>query len=227
MADEELAEWAAQISAKPYGERIYRITQFATRQTLFRWLDIRSHGLEHLSTEPPVIIAPVHRSNLDSLIVGTLADHRLPTLAKESLFKIKPVGWWIAGLGAIPLDRDAADREATKVARRVLDAGHPLMIFPEGTRQSGVEIGELFDGTTWIAAKSKAKIVPVGIAGTETALPPGAKFPTRTKVGVVVQEPIELPPGRVPRSKLTDITDQLRTSLQEANRAAFALIDDE
>lgn len=224
MAENELADWAANVAAKPYGERIYRITKRVTEQTLFRVLDVRSEGVEHLQTAPPVIIAPVHRSNLDSLIIGVLGGRRLPTLAKESLFKIKPVGWWIAGLGAIPLDRDAADREATTAARKILDSGKPLMIFPEGTRQSGREIAELFDGTTWIAAKTGAAIVPVGIAGTEDAMPPGAKFPRRTTVGVSVGEPIEMPEGRVPRSKLTELTQEMRTRLQAANDRAHDLL---
>lgn len=224
MAETNLAEWAAEISAKPYGERIYRVSRAICQQTLMRILDVRTVGLEYLQTAPPVIIAPVHRSNLDSVIVGVLGDRRLPTLSKESLFKIKPVAWWIAGLGAIPLDRDAADREATTAARKVLDAGDPLMIFPEGTRQSGSHIAELFDGTAWIAAKTAAPIVPVGIAGTEEVLPQGAKFPKRGKVGVVVHKPIPMPEGRVPRSKLTEITIELRESLQAANDAAHALI---
>ena len=224
MAETDLAEWAAGIAAKPYGERIYSITRAVANQTLFRILDIRHEGVEHLLTPAPVIIAPVHRSNLDSVIVGTLGGRRLPTLAKESLFKIKPVAWWIAGLGAIPLDRDAADREATTAARKILDAGKPLMIFPEGTRQTGQQIGELFDGTTWIAAKTGAAIVPVGIAGTEVAMPPGAKRPHRTKVGVVVGKPIEMPEGRVPRSKLTELTERMRAELQAANDRAHQLI---
>ena len=192
-------------------------------QSVFRLLDIRSEGVEHLKIAPPVIIAPVHRSNLDSVIVGALGERRLPTLSKASLFKIKPVAWWIAGLGAIPLDRDAADREATTAARKVLDAGNPLMIFPEGTRQSGQQIAELFDGTTWIAAKSKASIVPVGIAGTEEALPKGAKRIYRTTVGVAVGEPLIMPEGRVSRPQLSRLTEELSVRLQAANDRAHVL----
>ncbi len=223
MEDSELAEWAAEISAKPYGDRVYSISRAFFMQTIFRLLDIRSEGVEHLKTAPPVIIAPVHRSNLDSVIVGALGERRLPTLSKASLFKFKPVAWWIAGLGAIPLDRDAADREATTAARKVLDSGQPLMIFPEGTRQSGQQIGELFDGTTWIAAKSKASIVPVGIAGTEEALPKGAKRIYRTTVGVAVGEPLEMPEGRVSRPQLSKLTEELSIRLQAANDRAAEL----
>lgn len=224
MADRDLAEWAKQVAARPSGQRVYDATASTMRQTIFRWLDIRTEGTRHLRVAPPVIIAPVHRSNLDSLIVGTLGGRRLPTLAKESLFKIRPVGWWIAGLGAIPLERDAADREATRAAREILDGGNPLMIFPEGTRQTGRQIGDLFDGTVWIAVKTGAAIVPVGIAGTEAALPPGANFPKRTTVGVVVTEPIAMPVGRVPRSALAELTNLMKGRLQEANNRAHELI---
>lgn len=224
MAETELAEWAAQISDKPYGETIYSITRVASEQTLFRLIDLRTEGIEHLQTAPPAIIAPVHRSNLDSVIVGVLNGSRLPTLSKASLFRFKPLGWWIAGLGAIPLDRDAADREATSAARKVLDSGKSLMIFPEGSRKSGREISELFDGTSWIAAKTKASIVPVGIAGTEAILPTGSKLPKRGPVAVVAMPPIEMPDGRVPRSGLTKITKQLQQQLQAANDRAHQLI---
>lgn len=223
MAESDLAEWAADIAAKPYGERIYGITRRTMLQTLFRLLDVRTEGEEYLRTAPPTIVAPVHRSNLDSLLVGTVGGRRLPTLAKESLFKIKPVGWWLAGLGAIPLDRDAADREATRAARDILDSGRPLMIFPEGTRQTGQMIGELFDGTMWIASKAQASIVPVGIAGTEDAMPPGAKFPKKTTVAVVATEPMVLPKGRIPRAKLGDLTEEFRQRLQVANDRAHQI----
>lgn len=66
--------------------------------------------------------------------------------------------------------------------------------------------------------------MPVGIAGTEAALPQGAKFPKKGPVGVVVHEPIPMPEGRVPRSKLTEITEQMRESLQAANDRAHELI---
>lgn len=227
MAESEIADWAANVSSQPYSKRVYNISSALAQQTLFRWIDIRSEGVEHLQTTPPVIIAPVHRSNLDALIVGVLKGSQLPTMSKESLFKIKPVAWWISCLGAIPLDRDAADREATHAARRALDAGKPLMIFPEGGRRFGSTVAELFDGTAWIASKTGASIVPVGIAGTEELLPQGGRVPKRGKVGVVAGEPLELPEGRIPRSKLSQITVELRERLQGVNDRAHQLIGNE
>ncbi|MBT8496022.1 MAG: 1-acyl-sn-glycerol-3-phosphate acyltransferase [Deltaproteobacteria bacterium] len=220
MTDDELFDWAVAVSEKPTGQKVFELTRWVCNHTILPYLDVTVRGRAKLNTPGPVIIAPVHRSNLDSLIVGTLGERRLPTLAKASLFKIKPFAWWIASLGAFPLQRGTADREAMKVARNVLDRGLPLLVFPEGTRQKGRDIGELFDGTTWLAAKTGAAIVPIGIAGTDLAMPQGARFPARTKVSVVVADPLDRPAGRVPRSRLAAMTTELHKRLQAANDQA-------
>ena len=42
MAESNIAEWSADISAKPYSERVYHFSSAIARQTLFRLLDIRT-----------------------------------------------------------------------------------------------------------------------------------------------------------------------------------------
>ncbi len=220
MTDDELFEWAVEVSERPSGQRVFEATKWTMNHTLFPYLGITVRGRHKLETPGPVIIAPTHRSNLDSLIVGSIGSRRLPTLAKASLFKIKPFAWYIASLGAFPLQRGEADRDAMRVARSVLDKGLPLLVFPEGTRQSGDQIGELFDGTAWLASKTGAAIVPVGIAGTEAAMGSGTKGIKRTPVAVVVADVIDRPTGRVPRKQLTAITAELRNRLQSATDQA-------
>ena len=74
-----------------------------------------------------------------------------------------------------------------------------------------------------IASKAKASIVPVGIAGTEDAMPSGARFPKRTTVGIVAGEPMILPEGRIPRAKLGELTNEFRQRLQAANDRAHEI----
>jgi 1-acyl-sn-glycerol-3-phosphate acyltransferase len=63
-----------------------------------------------------------------------------------------------------------------------------------------------------------ACIVPVGMGGTPAALPKGKKLPRRTRVRVVVGTPISPPDrsegGRVPRSALRQMTEELQKQLQ-------------
>jgi 1-acyl-sn-glycerol-3-phosphate acyltransferase len=68
----------------------------------------------------------------------------------------------------------------------------------------------------FLAARTKAKIVPVGIAGSEKAMPKGAKFPRFARIHVVVGTPIDPPSGegRISRSEVTAKTEELRKELE-------------
>lgn len=201
---------------------VYWSTRAAIRLLLFPYFRIRSEGREHLAIDGPVIIAPTHRSNLDSFLLAPLSPRRYRALAKESLFSVGPLRWFISCLGGFPVRRGTADRESMRVARSLLDRGEMMIVFPEGTRQSGPLVAELFDGTAYLAAKTQARVVPVGVAGTEAALPAGARFPRPARVRIVIGEPIDPPESTARRSELRLFTDRLGRELQEAMDAALA-----
>ena len=215
----EAQDRALRVGATPTAHRVHRATRALIRIFLHRYFRLVVVGAERLDLPGPVILAPTHRSNLDSLLVSTVGDRRARALSKESLFSNRFFAWYITCLGAFPVVRGTADRDAMRAARSLLDDGEQLLVFPEGTRQVGGEIGELFDGTAYLAAKSHAVVVPVGVAGTEEAMPPGARFPRRRKVAIVVGEPIA-PPGeggrRARRSELAAHTEALGEALQES-----------
>lgn len=201
---------------------VYTVTRGLIRALLFPYLRVRSQGRRHLVLEGPVILAPTHRSNLDSFLLAPLSGRRFRALAKQSLFTVAPVRWFISCLGAFPVRRGTADRESMRLARNLLDRGEMMIVFPEGTRQSGPLIAELFDGTSYLAAKTQATVVPIGIAGTEEALPPGAKFPRPRRVSIAVGKPLAPPPENAKRSELRVFTHQLTTDLQTVMDAAVA-----
>jgi 1-acyl-sn-glycerol-3-phosphate acyltransferase len=198
--------------------KTWRLTKFTIRRLLYPYFRVQIIGLENLKIERSVIVAPTHRSNLDSPLLGAAGSRRVRALSKESLFKKKPFAWYLSRLGAFPVKRGSADRESMRVARDLLELGEPLLVFPEGTRQTGNTIGEMFDGTAYMAAKSNAPVIPIGIAGTEAAMPPGAKFPRRSKVTIVIGKEIPVPGdgGRVPRSALRQFTADIEAAMQEA-----------
>lgn len=185
------------------------------------WFRIDVHGREHVPVGVPFILAPVHRSNVDFGIVVSCNGTRVPRLrylAKDTLWK----GFWgriWTALGAIPVHRGTPDRDALKACIDVIGAGEPLVIFPEGTRQSGPIVQELFDGPAYVQARTGVPIVPVGIGGSEAAMPKGAKFVKPRKVVLVIGEPLDAPEknenGRVPRRAVRARTAELHGVLQE------------
>jgi 1-acyl-sn-glycerol-3-phosphate acyltransferase len=177
-------------------------------------------GTQHVPTSGAFIIAPVHRSNVDFAFAIYVTRRKTFFMAKDSLWETRLLGGFIQAMGAFPVNRGGADRAALAAAEQVLTAGEPLVLFPEGTRKEGRTIGALHEGAAFLASRTGAPILPVGIAGTDLAMPRGAKVPRPHRVEVVIGEPVPAPVhpdgGRVPRSVVTATTATLRASLQAA-----------
>ena len=99
-------------------------------------------------------------------------------------------------------------------------------MFPEGTRQTGPLVEKLFDGPAYLAARTKVPIVPVGIGGSEEAMPRGAKFlrPVRTVSSWANRSTPRRATGRVTRSAVRRLTERLRTEVQRLFDEARALV---
>jgi len=101
------------------------------------WNRISVEGAEHVPTEGAFILAPVHRSNMDTPYAAATTRRRLRFMGKDSLWKTKPAAWLLSALGGFPVTRGTADREALQRCLEVLAGGEPLVVFPEGERKSG------------------------------------------------------------------------------------------
>lgn len=181
------------------------------------WWHLEIRGAEHVPATGAFILAPVHRSNADSFVIVGLTRRRLRYMGKHTLWKYRPLGRIFTALGGFPVRRGAADREALRKCTEILAGGEPLVIFPEGTRQSGPEVAELQEGAAYLATRAGVPIVPVGIGGTEQALVKGSKRIRRVHVTVVVGEPL-VPPvsaGRLPRSAVARVSAELKERLQD------------
>ena len=174
-------------------------------------------GRENIPRSGAFVLAPVHRSNIDSPLASAVTRRRLRFMGKDSLWRMRPVGWVLSALGGFPVSRGTADREALKRCIAVLEKGQPLVLFPEGTRQSGPVIQPLFDGAAYVAVKAGVPIIPVGIGGSERVMPKGSRMIRPRKCVMMIGAPIVVQTdaeGRVPRSAVRDVTDRLSRELQ-------------
>ena len=195
----------------------YRIIRFLIEVFCRIYFRLRVFGSDNIPKTGAFILAPIHRSNVDTPIVSVVTKRRLRFMGKDSLWKIKPIGVILSALGGFPVTRGSADLEALKRCLAVLKLGEPLVMFPEGTRQSGPKIHPLFDGAAYLAIKADVPIVPVGFGGTEGVMPKGSKMVLPRRCSVVVGKPIYPPKsetGRLPRTATTDFTAELSAALQ-------------
>ena len=179
---------------------------------------LRVEGTEHVPGGP-FILSPVHRSNIDTPLVAAVTRRPLRYMGKDAMWKYGWSAWFFTSLGGFPVHRGTADREALKKCVAVLEGGEPLVLFPEGTRRSGPVVEDVFDGAAYVALRTGAPIVPVGIGGSEGAMPKGAKFIRPVRLHMVIGEPLRPPVSeggaRAPRRAVRELTAELQDRLQQ------------
>ena len=149
-------------------------------------------------------------------------------LGKDSMWKYGWSAWLFTSLGAIPIRRGGADREALRACEAAVRAGEPVVIFPEGTRKNGPVVEEIFEGAAFVALRTGVPIVPVGIGGSEAAMPRGTRLLRPVKIRVVIGPPFypaaRQSGQRVARREVSELTDRLHAELQrlfdQARKAA-------
>lgn len=199
-------------------DAVYRVIWLLAAGAARIYCRLEVDGREHIPTEGAYVLAPVHRSNVDFLLAGLTGRRRSWFMAKRAVFVGGPIDWFLSGIGAFPVNREGVDRTALRSCEEHLAAGHPVVMFPEGRRQSGPAVTECFEGPAFVAARQRVPIIPVGIGGSDRVMPIGSKLILPRKVRIVVGQPIHpdvQAAGRVPRSTVTALTAELRDELQE------------
>jgi len=185
----------------------------------------RVDGVEHI---PPggALLAGNHVSYLDPALLWCASPRPVHFVAKAELWQTRWLGWALDNLWAFPVERGSADRAMISTATSLLAGDELVGMFPEGTRgRSGSdELGEAHQGVSFIALRASVPIVPVGIAGTDEALPRGAKLPRFPRVTICFGEPVfpeRFEGGR--KQRMESVTAELMTrSARERDRARGA-----
>ena len=201
----------------------YRFARFIINLLCRVFWRVRVTGRENIPLSGAFVLAPVHRSNIDTMLACTVTPRRMRYMGKDSLWKNSVTGWLFSALGGFPVTRGTADREALRRCVYVLQSGQPLVMFPEGVRKSGASVEKLFDGAVYVAIKANVPIIPVGIGGSELAMQKGSKMVRPVRCAMVIGKPIDVGTSdgtRTARSSVKTISEELQLSLQNAFDAA-------
>ena len=197
---------------------LYRVCRAAVVGICRTYWRATYEGVEHVPASGAFVLAPVHRSFIDFGLVAGLTTRRIRYMGKDSLWKVSAFGRFITALGAFPVHRGSADREALRRCIEVVRGGEPLVLFPEGTRRSGPVVENIYEGAAYVAIRTGVPVVPVGIGGSERALPKGRWLPRPVKTHIAVGPPLQPPlpkaGGHPSRRAVRELTEELAGELQ-------------
>ena len=122
---------------------------------------VKVEGLENLPGDGAVMVVCNHASNADGMLLMAYVVPKLGRpmgwIGKEEALRWPLAGWAMKQNGVFGVKRSGGDLEAFKTAKRVLDEGRPLAVFPEGTRSPDGALREAKEGATVLAIRSGSR----------------------------------------------------------------------
>jgi 1-acyl-sn-glycerol-3-phosphate acyltransferase len=144
-----------------------RLIHLFCRALIFLLTRREVRGRDNVPENGPLIVAANHLGMADQYFIAVNVNRRMMYMAKEELFRHRPISLLVQAFGAFPVRRGIMDRKALDKANEILGSGLALFMFPEGTRSKNARLQPAFPGTALIALENNAPIIPVGITGLE------------------------------------------------------------
>lgn len=184
-------------------------------------------GLARVPRDQPVIFAPNHPSGLiDPMFILCLSERRVSFLAKEPLFRMPLVGFFVRLFECLPVYRttDGADPRKNRAmmteAARLLAQNNALCIFPEGTSHSDPDLRPLRHGVARIGLAARA-IEDRTVFIVPTALYYEQKQTFRSRAALAFGAPLEVPrvalgtSGEPSREATIALTNEVERAIEE------------
>jgi 1-acyl-sn-glycerol-3-phosphate acyltransferase len=184
------------IPASLFGDKSRILHSFAR---LWSWLimktilsPVKVTGLDKIDTSKTHVYAVTHASALDIPVLYVYLPFQFRILFKKELLSYPVVGWHLRRSGQVCIDQQKPSRSIAHIRSAVksLQAGMPLVIFPEGGRTPDGEIKPFMPGAFYLAIKAQADIVPIVLVGTYELLPMNTYHIKSRRLEMRVGEPI-------------------------------------
>jgi len=224
--DKESERWLTELSR---GQRTAaRLAHGFVRLFSLVWFRAAAEGTGNIPTDRQVVFTPNHVSFLDPLVLAALIPYNVLRRTqfaglKEPAFANGFNAFFARLAFAFPVDPVRRPGIGLAYGSEVLRRNRSLIWFPEGARSRTGRLGAFLPGLGMILAKHPCLVVPVYIAGTRTAMPPGSLLIRPKKVVVYFGEPTsseKLQKEGKGEEPLERITDALKQRVAELGKLA-------
>lgn len=204
-------------------------------QTIARWFfrmlfilvyRIRVHRLGNYPDNDGMLICSNHQSFLDPLVLGVVCPRPVNYLARQSIFKFSPLGWFLEWNDTIALDLEGSGIRGMKTTLGRLKRGETVIMFPEGTRSSDGEFHQLMHGFCTLAKRAKTTLMPIGIDGAFQAYSRHQKIPQFGTIHAVMGKPIPFEEyGSLTNQQISDLLQgRIRDCFEQARERRQRLV---
>ncbi|HEX4578345.1 MAG TPA: lysophospholipid acyltransferase family protein [Edaphobacter sp.] len=130
-------------------------------------------GAEKLHVHETAVYASNHLSYMDTPVLFARLPFQFRILAKQSLWKVPFIGWYLNRSGQVPVDTKSPRSLVASLNRGVatLKSGLPLVLFPEGGRAATGQLQTMMSGCAYMAIKAQVPLIPLTLIGTYELLP--------------------------------------------------------
>jgi 1-acyl-sn-glycerol-3-phosphate acyltransferase len=134
---------------------------------------VKVTGLDRIDSSRPHVYAVNHASAMDIPVLYVYLPFQFRIVFKKELLSYPIVGWQLKRSGQVCIDQQKPTNSIASIRSAVksLQAGMPLVIFPEGGRTPDGEIKPFLPGALFLALKAQVDIVPIALVGTYELLP--------------------------------------------------------
>jgi 1-acyl-sn-glycerol-3-phosphate acyltransferase len=151
---------------------------------------VTATGRERLDPRATHVFVSNHQSIYDIPIVFASLPFQLRIISKASLGRVPFLGWHLRWTGHLLVDRARPGPATLKRVAELMQRGHSLIVFPEGTRSVDGRVGRLKRGVFLLAIEAGLPIVPVAVLRSRHVMLKGRLMTCPGDVGLVVHPPI-------------------------------------
>ncbi len=147
---------------------------------------------EKLHEHEVAVYASNHLSYMDTPVLFAKLPFQFRILAKQGLWKVPFIGWYLHRSGQVPVDQSSARNAVASLNRGVatLKHGLPLVIFPEGGRAADGRTQPFVSGAAYMAIKAQVPIIPITLVGTYELLPIHTYHLNPRPITIIIGDPI-------------------------------------
>jgi 1-acyl-sn-glycerol-3-phosphate acyltransferase len=180
-------------------------------------------GAENLLGRRAAVYASNHTSYMDVPVIFAALPFQFRIMAWKALWPIPFIGWYLNRSGQLPIDtrNPRASISSMAAAAKVLRAGMPLFVFPEGGRTSDGALRPFLPGAAYLAIRAQVPLVPIALSGVYDLLPIHTHHFYPGKLTVSIGQPIET--AGMTMRQVDELTARLRAAIDALRKSPYPL----